>query len=79
LVVREIAIRGEKIRLGQMLKLAGIVESGSDVKALLAADPAWVNDERETRRGRQLRVGDAVRIGAHELRVTAAPASPRAR
>jgi ribosome-associated protein len=71
-VVREIPIRGETIRLGQLLKLAGIVDSGSEVKALLAAEPVWVNGEPEARRGRQLRLGDAVRVAEHELRVTAA-------
>jgi ribosome-associated protein len=71
--VRDIAVRGEGIRLGQLLKLAGVVDSGSDVKALLAAEPLWVNGEPETRRGRQLRSGDTVRVGEHALRVLAAP------
>lgn len=74
---REIPIRGDTIRLGQLLKLAGVVDSGSDVKALLASEPLWVNGERETRRGRQLRDGDTVRVGEHELRVLAAPARPQ--
>jgi ribosome-associated protein len=65
----EISIRGETIRLGQLLKLARVVDSGSEVKALLASEPVWVNGERETRRGRQLHSGDAVRVGEHELRV----------
>ena len=69
----EIAIRGEMIRLGQLLKLAGIVDSGSEVKAFLATEPVLVNDEREARRGRQLHPGDIVRAGGHELRVIAAP------
>jgi ribosome-associated protein len=69
-VQEQIPIHGETIRLGQLLKLAGVVDSGSDVKALLASEPAWVNGERETRRGRQLRRGDAVRVGEHELHVT---------
>jgi ribosome-associated protein len=77
-VVREIPIQGDTIRLGQLLKLAGVVDSGSEVKALLAAEPAWVNGERETRRGRQLRSGDTVRVGEHALRVLATPASPEA-
>jgi ribosome-associated protein len=71
-MAREMPIRGETITLGQLLKLAGVVDSGSEVKALLATEPAWVNTEHETRRGRQLRHGDTVRIGEHELRVSAA-------
>jgi len=66
-VVREVLIQGETIRLGQLLKLAGIVDSGSEVKALLASQPVLVNGEHETRRGRQLHSGDDVRIGEHQL------------
>jgi ribosome-associated protein len=66
---QEIAIRGETIRLGQLLKLAGVVDSGSQVKALLASEPVLVNGEHETRRGRQLHGGDTVRVGEHELLV----------
>ena len=78
-MLREIPIRGQTIRLGQLLKLAGVVDSGSEVKALLAAGPATVNGEGETRRGRQLHTGDVVHIGEHELLlVEAGPAEPGA-
>jgi ribosome-associated protein len=70
-VLRDVPIHSHTIRLGQLLKLAGVVDSGSEVKALLASTPTWVNGERETRRGRQLHGGDLVRIGKHELRVGA--------
>lgn len=69
-MTREVPIRGDTIRLGQLLKLAGIVDSGSEVKALLAREPTLVNGEPETRRGRQLHRGDVVRVGKEELRVT---------
>jgi ribosome-associated protein len=69
-MTREIPIRGETIKLGQLLKLAGVVSSGSEVKALLASEPLLVDEEPETRRGRQLHPGDTVRVGEHELRVT---------
>ena len=68
----DVAIRGEMIRLGQLLKLAGVVSSGSEVKALLAGAQLQVNGESEGRRGRQLHPGDVVRVGEHELRVTRA-------
>jgi ribosome-associated protein len=73
----EIAIRGESIRLGQMLKLAGVIDSGSEARALLAEQPALVNDLAETRRGRQLRPGDRVQVAGRDLRVTAVPDSER--
>jgi ribosome-associated protein len=74
-MTRDIAIRGQTIRLGQLLKLAGVVDSGSDVKSLIAQEVVHVNGERETRRGRQLHPGDSVRVGEEELRVTLLDAS----
>jgi ribosome-associated protein len=72
----EVPIRGEMIRLGQLLKLAGVIDSGAEVKAFLAAEPVWVNGEREARRGRQLHPGDVVRVGERELRVVPTAAEP---
>jgi ribosome-associated protein len=65
--MREIQIREDTIRLGQLLKLAGVVGSGSEVKDLLALVPVFVNGESEERRGRQLHDGDVVRVGDEEL------------
>jgi ribosome-associated protein len=50
------------IRLGQFLKLADLVDAGSDVKPLLADGDVRVNGEVETRRGRQLAPGDVVAV-----------------
>jgi ribosome-associated protein len=67
---REIAIRGEMIRLGQLLKLAGIVDSGAEIKAFLASQPVLVNGDREMRRGRQLHRGDVVQVTGEDLHVS---------
>ncbi len=69
--MQEIKIRGEMIRLGQLLKLAGVVESGGDGKDLLAAEAVIVNGETETRRGRQLHDGDVVEVEEYEFRISA--------
>ncbi|PWD50015.1 RNA-binding protein [Serinibacter arcticus] len=58
----EIEIRDDMIRLGQLLKLAGVVEDGSDAKELLADEGVSVDGEVETRRGRQVEVGSVVEI-----------------
>jgi ribosome-associated protein len=71
-MIRDVPIRGQMIRLGQLLKLAAVIDSGAEVKAFLSAEPVWVNGAREARRGRQLHPGDRVRVGRHELRVTSA-------
>jgi ribosome-associated protein len=66
---RDVPIRGEMIRLGELLKLAGVVESGGEAKVLLMTTEVLVNGELENRRGRQLRAGDEVRVGETLLRV----------
>ena len=68
-MTREIPIRGEMIRLGQLLKLAGVVDAGGGVKALLAGNGVVVNGEPEDRRGRQLRAGDEVQVAGELIRV----------
>lgn len=65
----EVLIRGDMIRLGQLLKLADVVSDGGEAKALLAEGLVSVNGEREERRGRQLHPGDIVRAGDEELLV----------
>lgn len=67
--MREVSISDDSIRLGQFLKLAGVVDSGSDVKLLLAEEGVTVNDEVESRRGRQLVRGDVVSVGGASVRV----------
>jgi ribosome-associated protein len=56
----DITIRDEFIRLGQALKLAGLVGSGVEAKIVIADGLVSVNGEADTRRGRKLREGDVV-------------------
>jgi ribosome-associated protein len=69
--IQEVRISGETIRLGQLLKLSGIAESGGDSKALLFAEVVRVNGVPETRRGRQLHDGDLVEARGEAARVAA--------
>ncbi|MGZ4594437.1 MAG: RNA-binding S4 domain-containing protein [Actinomycetes bacterium] len=68
--MQEISVGPEGIRLGQLLKLADLVDSGGEVRPLLAEGRVRVNGEVETRRGAQLRPGDVVELG--DTRVTIA-------
>ena len=65
----DVPIRDESIRLGQFLKLADLVESGSDAKELISDGEILVNGEPETRRGRRLRIGDIVESAGRLARV----------
>ena len=70
--IREVEVRDDGIRLGQLLKLAGLVDNGSDVKPLLEQGVVTVGGRGETRRGRQLSDGDVVAVGQERVRVVVA-------
>ena len=59
----DVPIHGDTIRLGQLLKLAGLADDGGEAKAILAAGDVRVNGEPENRRGRQLHPGDRIEVG----------------
>jgi ribosome-associated protein len=67
--MRDVQIKGDVIRLGQLLQVAGIVDSGGEAKALLSGGAVTVNGEPETRRGRQLRAGDVLSAAGQQVRV----------
>jgi ribosome-associated protein len=64
--VTTVAIRTDYIGLGQLLQYAGLVETGGQAKAVLAADRVRVNGEPEARRGWKVRPGDVVEVTGHE-------------
>ena len=57
------------IRLGALLKVAGVIDAGGEARPFLAETPVLVNGEPEQRRGRQLRPGDEVQVGDELLRL----------
>jgi ribosome-associated protein YbcJ (S4-like RNA binding protein) len=67
--VTEVRTDDGEIRLGQFLKLAGLVDSGAAVKPLLAYGRVKVNNEPESRRGRQLHLGDVVTVDGRSVAV----------
>ena len=67
--MEDIEVGSSGIRLGQLLKLANIAETGGDAKSLLAEGLVSVNGTVETRRGAQLSPGDVVSCAGHELRL----------
>jgi ribosome-associated protein len=67
--MREVAISDGMIRLGQFLKLADLVDGGSDARQEIGAGAVRVNGEVELRRGCQLRPGDVVTLGSESAQV----------
>jgi ribosome-associated protein len=65
----EIQIHDEYIRLGQAMKLAGLVQSGVEAKIVIQNGEVKVNGEVETRRGRKLRPGDTATFDGKEFTV----------
>lgn len=55
-------IHTEFIKLQQVLKLAGFIDQGSDVKLFLAEGLVLVNGEVATERGKKIRPGDVVEV-----------------
>lgn len=56
--MKTITIRDEFIKLGQAMKLAGLVDTGADAKNEIGGGSVLVNGEPEDRRGRKLYKGD---------------------
>jgi len=67
---QDVPIRDESIRLGQLLKLAGLVDDGGVAREVIERGLVGVNGDIETRRGRQVRPGDVVTLEGETLRVT---------
>lgn len=58
--MEKVQITTEYIKLEQMMKLAGMVGSGSDAKMLIGEGIVKVNGNVELQRGKKLRTGDTV-------------------
>ncbi len=66
----DVPIQDASIRLGQFLKLAGLIDSGADAKSVIADGLVTVNGDVETRRGRQLYPGDTAEFSGRAARIT---------
>ncbi|MCQ2793720.1 MAG: RNA-binding S4 domain-containing protein [Bacilli bacterium] len=64
-----IHIKDEFIKLGQAMKLAGLVESGLEAKLVIQNGLVLVNGEIDTRRGKKLVVGDVFEFEGHQVKV----------
>ncbi len=68
--MEEVVVGEGGIRLGQLLKLVGLIDSGGEAKWALAEGEVTVNGEVEVRRGVQLHAGDVVAGRGREIRLS---------
>ena len=66
---KSIKIRDEFIKLGQAMKLAGLVESGVEAKLIIEEGKVKVNGEVDLRRGRKLYNGDVFSFKGEEISI----------
>lgn len=67
--MESIKIKDEFIKLGQLLKLAGLCDSGVDAKFVIQDGLVKVNGEVETQRGKKLHQGDVVEFNNKQIKV----------
>ena len=64
-----IRIKDDFIKLGQALKLAGLVDSGVDAKFVIQDGLVKVNGQVELQRGKKLYDGDVVSFDGTEIKI----------
>ena len=67
--MEKIVIRDEFIKLGQAMKLAGLVDSGLEAKIVIQHGEVKVNGEVDTRRGKKLVPGDIFEYEGNRVKV----------
>ena len=67
--MEQIKIKDDFIKLGQAMKLAGMVSSGVDAKMIIQDGLVKVNNETETRRGKKLVEGDIISYEGNEVKI----------
>lgn len=67
-----IRIRDDFIKLGQALKLAGLVDSGVDAKVEIQEGFVKVNGKVEIQRGKKIRPGDIIEFDGQQVKVETA-------
>jgi len=67
--MEKILLREEFIKLGQVLKATGLVESGVDAKFVIQDGLVKVNGQVEIQRGKKLYAGDIVEFDGETIKI----------
>lgn len=63
-------LKDDYIKLGQLLKAAGLVESGVDAKFVVQDGLVLLNGQVEVHRGKKIVAGDIVEYDGQKIKVT---------
>ena len=66
----QVPIRDESIRLGQLLKLANVVQDGAMARMVIEHGEVTVDGQTVVRRGTQIRPGQVVEYDGHRFTPT---------
>jgi len=64
-----IKIRDDFIKLGQVLKLAGLVQTGVEAKLVIQDGLVKVNGQVEIQRGKKIVNGDIVEFDGNQIKI----------
>ncbi len=67
--MKTVQIDTEFIKLGQLLKLIGVADSGVHAKVMIVGGEVKVNGVTETQRGKKIYKGDAIELEGHSYKV----------
>ena len=67
--MEKVIIRDDFIKLGQAMKLAGMVGSGVDAKMLIQDGQVEVNGEVEYQRGKKVHEGDVITFNGESVQI----------
>ena len=67
--MEKVIIRDDFIKLGEAMKLAGMVGSGVDAKMLIQDGQVEVNGEVEYQRGKKLHEGDVITFNGESVQI----------
>ncbi|RLA44919.1 MAG: RNA-binding S4 domain-containing protein [Gammaproteobacteria bacterium] len=67
--MREVIISREPVELYKILKFEGMVSSGGEAKAVIAAGLVLVNEEIETRKRKKIISGDIIEFDNETIQI----------
>ena len=75
LEIREVEISREPIELYKLLKFEGMVGSGGEAKAVVAAGQVLLNGKVEIQKRKKIMAGDTIEFAEEKIRIQLSPNS----